>query len=109
MTDISHPQPEVIDPSRAKLRKLVDQLKSRYPSLMGYKLTLGYGIHPRDLALIHQGYLPSYGSAWRYITALIDAVPDPPSDADPIALFARALREAPRKPKEQDEHVPEVI
>ena len=91
------PRLETVAPSRSALRELVRQLKQRYPSLRGNSITLGYGIHPRDIALLNAGYRPSDGAAWRFLNAIIDVVPDPPPDGpDPVALFARTLREAPR-------------
>lgn len=90
------PRPVTVAPSRSALREQVRQLKQRYPSLRGNSITLGYGIHPRDIALLNAGYRPSDGAAWRFLNAIIDAVPDPPPDGpDPVALFARTLREAP--------------
>ena len=92
------PRLETVAPSRSALRELVRQLKQRYPSLRDNSITLGYGIHPRDMALLNDGYRPSDGAACRFIMAIVDAVPDPPSDgSDPVALFARTLREAPKR------------
>lgn len=94
----SFPRLETVTSSRSALRELVGQLCRRYPSLRGNSITLGYGIHPRDMALLRQGFRPSDGAAWRFIMAIVDAVPDPPSDgSDPVALFVRTLREAPKR------------
>ena len=51
----------------------------------------------RDGSAQH-GYYPSDGAVCRFIMAIVDAVPDPPPDGtDPVALFVRTLREAPKR------------